>query len=195
MRLRNLVVGALAICATLALAGCAGMSSSQATSTAAHYAVNGTVLAAEVNAVIPEVARAEGIIKSHWSSFSVTQQAELQQSKQSVNTAVSLVNGIANGSGGAAQVIVSLSQVQNVYDNARAGYSSAKKVVAARWSAFTPTQQAQLKQLDQRAKALNNAMTALLTAPNPRSAQVQAVLMTALQLAAAGAKIAVLAGA
>lgn len=180
---------------TFGLGGCAILGNSNNLKAAGQFGINAMSLASQVITVEPEVQHAEDMIQAKLSQFPPAQQAKLKQAKTSINAAQTDVNGIISGANGAAKVLVSLSQVESVYRNAKYAYISARSVIAQHMKDFTPVQRAKLKQLDADAKQLNKDMAALQSTKTASNVNVNQVLTTALTIASTGAKIAIMAGA
>lgn len=188
-----LAVGILA----LMLGGCTSfgkMSAQQQTATAATYGLEASQVAQALLTAKPEIAASESAIKAEWGVFTPAQQAELQFTKVQIDTIVSDVDSLGHGSGATGTtILVNLSQLTKIYTTARAAYLSAKSIVIAHQSSFTPLQQLQFNQLDLTAKTLDGAVQQLLKAPG--GTNITPMIVSALQIAALAAKVAVAAGA
>lgn len=194
---RNLFVTMLVCASVIVMAGCAHFkqNAKQGSITAGKFGVNAVALSTEVVQIEPRIAKAHQIVKQKLSTYPPAQRKQLKQSWKAIHKAEKDVNSIISGGNGAAKVLVSLSQVEAVYRNAKFGYMNARAVVKQHLSVYAPGQQARLKKVNADAHKLAHDMKRLKNVKTQSSVNVNKVLTTALQMASAGAKIAAASGA
>lgn len=189
--IKTLIIVALA--ATLsALTGCAALNS-QTAQQATQYTLNVAQLTSTITIVDPQIAQAEAALAKDKSTFTPAEWQQLQQAKVSIDAARASVNSIVAGASGA-QTVVSLGTLDVVYTNAKAAYEEAKPIIVAHESKLPPAQVVEFKNLDQNMKVLA-AQYAAVQAGQVQGANVTLMISNALKIAAAGAQIAVAAGA
>lgn len=180
----------LVIIAMCALAACASLSTPQGQQQL-QFAVQASQVAQAVLTSKAQVATAEQIILSNKTKFSADEWAQLTFTDEQVNSAVGLINNLSSGS--STSKLVNLAQLTQIYSTTKAAYISAKSIVKAHESEFTPFQRTQLEQLDASMVAVDTAVQGLKIAPN--GTDVTPLLISALQVAALTAKVAVMSGA
>lgn len=184
--------GSAAVAVLLSLNGCAALTG-QTAQQSVTYTINVGVLASQIDTVDPQIAQAERTIESDKSAFTTAEWQQLKASQNSINQARDTVSAIVSGANGA-QTVVSLSQLQMIYANAKSGYQLAKPIIKKHESSLTPSQQQQLKKLDQSVTQLNKDYKRVLTS-KIKGADVTKMLSNALTVAGLAAKVAIMAGA
>jgi hypothetical protein len=178
-------------------AGCASLTSPQGMASINQAVTYGLVTTQIANALVnakTEVANAETAVLSQKSSYTSAQWSQLAYTDQQVNQAVTLIDGLSSGSAGSgSSVLVNLAQLTQVYATTKAAYISARAIIQPTLGKYTPAQQMALQQLDASAQALDKGASALANiAPGTN---ITPLLISALQVAALAAKVALAAGA
>jgi Na+-transporting NADH:ubiquinone oxidoreductase subunit NqrC len=167
----------LLIVLILALSACANLTPQSA----AVYGLEAAQAAQAVLMAKAQVKSAEGILQSNIALFSTE-----------VNAAIALVDQMTAGSTSGSTVLINLAQITQTYQTTKAAYISAKVIVLAHQSSYTPLQRAQLAQLDASMLAIDTAVLELNKAPS--GTNITPLIISALQVAALTAKIALAAG-
>lgn len=188
---KKLTITALALVLS-ATTGCAALNT-QTAKQAGQYTLNVAKLTSTITIVNPEITQAETSLAKDKSTFSKPEWQQLQSAKVSIDAARTAVNSIISGANGP-QVVVSLSQLNTVYDNAKTAYKLAKPIVVSHEASLPPAQVTSFKQLNANMKQLNTEYMAV-QAGQVNGAQVTQMLSNALKIAALGAQIAVASGA
>lgn len=141
-----------------------------------------------------QVAAAEASIASHKSDFTDAQWAQLTFAGKQINQAVTLIDNLSKGPGGSGTaVLVNMAELTQIYGTTKTAYLTAKSIVQPDLMKFTPQQQADLNALDMSAQALDQGAVALAHAAP--GTNITPLLISALQVAALAAKVALAAGA
>lgn len=186
-----LVAGILSF-AMLMTGGCAALGGQTAQQVGA-YTLNVAQLTSTITVVDPEIANAEKALAKDKGKFTPAEWQQLQQARVNIDAARASVSSIVSGANGA-QTVVSLGTLDVVYSNAKAAYEQAKPIIVKHESNLPPAQVVAFKQLDANMKKLA-AEYNKVRAGKVKGANVTLMLSNALKIAAAGAQIAVAAGA
>jgi lipopolysaccharide biosynthesis regulator YciM len=178
----------LLIVLILALSACANLTPQSA----AVYGLEAAQAAQAVLMAKAQVKSAEGILQSNIALFSTEELAQLNFTDTQVNAAIALVDQMTAGSTSGSTVLINLAQITQTYQTTKAAYISAKVIVLAHQSSYTPLQRAQLAQLDASMLAIDTAVLELNKAPI--GTNITPLIISALQVAALTAKIALAAG-
>jgi hypothetical protein len=183
-----LIALTLAFTFTAALTGCSNLTPQ----TTALYGLEAAQAAQAVIMAKSQVKSAEGILLENSALFSTSELAELNFTDTQVNDAIALVDQMTSGNANGTTVLINLAQITQTYQTTKSAYLSAKVIIVAHQSNFTPLQRAQLAQLDASMQAIDTAVQELNKAPS--GTNVTPLIISALQVAALTAKIALAAG-
>lgn len=179
------------------MTGCAQLSTPQAQASVNQAVSYGLITAQIANALVnakAQVTAAESAVVSRKADFTEAQWNQLTFTDKQINQAVDLVDNLSKGPGGAGTaVLVNMAELTQIYGATRSAYLSAKSIVQPDLSKFTPQQQADLQALDASAQALDQGASALANAAP--GTNITPLLISALQVAALAAKVALAAGA
>lgn len=186
-----------AVFATGLMTGCAQLSTPQAQASINQAVSYGLMTAQIAGALVnakTQVSSAEAAVVSRQSDFTATQWAQLTFTDKQINQAVDLVDNLSKGPGGAGTaVLVNMAELTQIYGATKSAYLSAKAIVQPDLAKFTPQQQSDLQALDASAQALDQGAVALAHAAP--GTNITPLLISALQVAALAAKVALAAGA
>ena len=193
------VAGAVVISAVAMMGGCAQLNTPQGQASTQEAVKYGLIAAGVANALLTakgQVSQAEMAVMTRKQDFTAEQWAQLTFTDQQINQAISLVDGMSQSSGAGGQgaaILINAAELTQVYASTKAAYLSAKAIVNADMGKFTPAQQSQLLALDNSMQALDQGAQALETAAP--GTDITPLLISALQVAALAAKVALAAGA
>ncbi len=191
------IVLAIGMTIVTALAGCANLNTAQGQASINQAVSYGLMTAQIAQALINaklEVSQSETAVISHQADYSAQQWAQLAYSDKQINQAVDLIDNLSRGPGGAGTaVLVNMAELTQVYASTKAAYLSARAIIQPTLGKYTPEQQAALTQLDASAQALDQGASMLANAAP--GTNITPLLISALQVAALAAKVALAAGA
>lgn len=179
------------------MTGCAQLSTPRAQASINQAVSYGLMTAQIASALVnskAQVSAAEVAVISRQSDFTAAQWAQLTFTDKQINQAVDLVDNLSKGPGGSGTaVLVNMAELTQIYASTKAAYQSAKAIVQPDLAKFTPQQRADLQALDASAQALDQGAQALANAAP--GTNITPLLISALQVAALAAKVALAAGA
>lgn len=191
------VAMALSVVGAASMTGCAQLNTPQAQASINQAVSYGLVTAQIANALVnarAQVTAAETAVISRQSDFTAEQWSQLAFTDKQVNQSVDLVDNLSKGPGGTGTaVLVNMAELTQIYGATKSAYLSAKAIVQPDLAKFTPQQRADLLALDASAQALDQGAQALANAAP--GTNITPLLISALNVAALAAKVALAAGA
>ena len=191
----------LGMAVALSFAGCAQLNTSKGQAVANQAVQYGLVATQIANVLVnadAEVKTAETTLQANKAQFTPAQWAQLESTDTQLHSVLNTVHNITDpathsNAGNAAAILVNASQLYQVYGQTKALYLTSKAIVEPKLASMSPIDQYNLQKLDQSAKTLDSAVQQLASAAP--GTNMTPIIMSALQVAALAAKVALAAGA